>query len=98
MILFFTSRRRHTRWPRDWSSDVCSSDLDVDESAGAGLIEGVALVVGGQIEVVQAGLGAAPGDGRAAAVQRHADIAVDVALGVLDEGNGDIRKIGRAHV
>src|SRR5207253_4934710 len=21
------SRRRHTRWPRDWSSDVCSSDL-----------------------------------------------------------------------
>src|SRR5207253_7296090 len=30
----FSSRRRHTRWPRDWSSDVCSSDLvrvdDVD--------------------------------------------------------------------
>src|SRR5207253_1018066 len=24
----FSSRRRHTRWPRDWSSDVCSSDLD----------------------------------------------------------------------
>src|SRR5439155_4933319 len=21
------SRRRHTSWPRDWSSDVCSSDL-----------------------------------------------------------------------
>src|SRR5690625_7505086 len=28
MIIFFSSRRRHTRWPRDWSSDVCSSDLD----------------------------------------------------------------------
>src|SRR6202043_827197 len=25
--VFFSSRRRHTRWPRDWSSDVCSSDL-----------------------------------------------------------------------
>src|SRR5437660_4307062 len=25
---FFSSRRRHTRWPRDWSSDVCSSDLN----------------------------------------------------------------------
>src|SRR5439155_2070524 len=25
---FFSSRRRHTRWPRDWSSDVCSSDLE----------------------------------------------------------------------
>src|SRR5690625_1750913 len=23
----FSSRRRHTTWPRDWSSDVCSSDL-----------------------------------------------------------------------
>src|SRR6266508_5194971 len=25
---FFSSRRRHTRLPRDWSSDVCSSDLE----------------------------------------------------------------------
>src|SRR5215510_183930 len=25
-FFFFSSRRRHTRWPRDWSSDVCSSD------------------------------------------------------------------------
>src|SRR5690606_40381440 len=25
----FSSRRRHTRFSRDWSSDVCSSDLDV---------------------------------------------------------------------
>src|SRR5439155_10239784 len=24
-----SSRRRHTRWPRDWSSDVCSSDLEM---------------------------------------------------------------------
>src|SRR5207247_4040624 len=26
-IFFFSSRRRHTRSTRDWSSDVCSSDL-----------------------------------------------------------------------
>src|SRR5690348_18307223 len=26
-LLFFSSRRRHTRWTGDWSSDVCSSDL-----------------------------------------------------------------------
>src|SRR5690606_40726299 len=25
----FSSRRRHTRFSRDWSSDVCSSDLDL---------------------------------------------------------------------
>src|SRR5699024_11458526 len=29
---FFSSRRRHTRSKRDWSSDVCSSDLDFDEN------------------------------------------------------------------
>src|SRR3712207_9221734 len=26
-MFFFSSRRRHTRYWRDWSSDVCSSDL-----------------------------------------------------------------------
>src|SRR5205809_1448126 len=35
-FFFFSSRRRHTRCSRDWSSDVCSSDLaagDDDEAA-----------------------------------------------------------------
>src|SRR3712207_766554 len=32
-VFFFSSRRRHTRYWRDWSSDVCSSDL---REAGAG--------------------------------------------------------------
>src|SRR5690606_40843760 len=27
LSVFFSSRRRHTRFSRDWSSDVCSSDL-----------------------------------------------------------------------
>src|SRR5690606_39607811 len=30
---FFSSRRRHTRFSRDWSSDVCSSDLICDASS-----------------------------------------------------------------
>src|SRR5690625_2854741 len=34
-LFFFSSRRRHTRWPRDWSSDVCSSDLSL-RGGGAG--------------------------------------------------------------
>src|ERR1035437_10813445 len=29
-FFFFSSRRRHTRYWRDWSSDVCSSDLCID--------------------------------------------------------------------
>src|SRR5690606_40812807 len=28
-FFFFSSRRRHTRFSRDWSSDVCSSDLHI---------------------------------------------------------------------
>src|SRR2546429_5296096 len=36
MSFFFSSRRRHTRCSRDWSSDVCSSDLLVS----AGFLEG----------------------------------------------------------
>src|SRR5690625_5778673 len=41
LFFFFSSRRRHTRWPRDWSSDVCSSDL------GARLVlDGGAMGVG----------------------------------------------------
>src|SRR2546422_7635464 len=29
VFFFFSSRRRHTRCSRDWSSDVCSSDLEL---------------------------------------------------------------------
>src|SRR3712207_7748924 len=30
-FFFFSSRRRHTRYWRDWSSDVCSSDLNPEQ-------------------------------------------------------------------
>src|SRR3712207_8499323 len=33
IFFFFSSRRRHTRYWRDWSSDVCSSDLDLQMRA-----------------------------------------------------------------
>src|SRR3989440_5335835 len=34
VFFFFSSRRRHTRSDRDWSSDVCSSDLAAAYYAG----------------------------------------------------------------
>src|SRR5207253_5857391 len=49
---FFSSRRRHTRWPRDWSSDVCSSDL------------GGALVTSERSPLGQSGVGFAYEEGR----------------------------------
>src|SRR5690606_39612657 len=39
---FFSSRRRHTRFSRDWSSDVCSSDLYGAERVLLTLAEGFA--------------------------------------------------------
>src|SRR3712207_3045021 len=37
-LFFFSSRRRHTRYWRDWSSDVCSSDLEFLAKNGAIMI------------------------------------------------------------
>src|SRR3989442_11137281 len=34
LFFFFSSRRRHTRCGRDWSSDVCSSDLESPRTSG----------------------------------------------------------------
>src|SRR5699024_2755866 len=47
---FFSSRRRHTRSKRDWSSDVCSSDLegvDREELGGEGGAEAESVLVEG---------------------------------------------------
>src|SRR2546422_1418418 len=50
-IFFFSSRRRHTRCSRDWSSDVCSSDLELR-------IGRAALQLGARGRVKLSGLGA----------------------------------------
>src|SRR5207245_8464925 len=39
-FFFFSSRRRHTRCYRDWSSDVCSSDLGVGLDGDPAGVEG----------------------------------------------------------
>src|SRR6266487_5641061 len=51
---FFSSRRRHTRWTGDWSSDVCSSDLPavlrlIQQVAAAGRQAGKPVAVCGEI-------------------------------------------------
>src|SRR3712207_3576466 len=63
IIFFFSSRRRHTRYWRDWSSDVCSSDLDTinrmvdqlssfaDEVTRVAREVGTEGVLGGQADV-----------------------------------------------
>src|SRR2546427_6011285 len=44
-LFFFSSRRRHTRFDCDWSSDVCSSDVAVDDCG----VRISPLIVAGQV-------------------------------------------------
>src|SRR5690606_4217537 len=52
-FFFFSSRRRHTRFSRDWSSDVCSSDLIVADEPEVGRVLGLGVhgFVGSVLEI-----------------------------------------------
>src|SRR3712207_3817766 len=58
MLFFFSSRRRHTRYWRDWSSDVCSSDpnafsvIDAIEPAVPGITVEVRVGVTDQLLLI----------------------------------------------
>src|SRR5690606_40720365 len=57
---FFSSRRRHTRFSRDWSSDVCSSDLILTRSSARAIVleemtTGEALLIIGQRHLIEPG-------------------------------------------
>src|SRR5205809_5822555 len=45
---FFSGRRRHTRCSRDWSSDVCSSDLMLEVAGGRRSAESFAALLEGR--------------------------------------------------
>src|SRR2546421_9459659 len=87
-FFFFSSRRRHTRSDRDWSSDVCSSDLQ--------------KVVVGRIETTGAlGVREAIADGEDLAlpvveeVEAHAVDESEGARGELLEARSEERRVGK---
>src|SRR3712207_8878473 len=102
--VFFSSRRRHTRYWRDWSSDVCSSDLpmlgfvsDIGPIAEWGLtLEKDEIVVNSQMETGRPGIYAA-GD-----VTTYAGKLKLIATGFAEAATAVNQavhwKIGRAHV
>src|SRR5688572_11516382 len=74
-FFFFSSRRRHTRFDCDWSSDVCSSDLlPKPVKTDAALISGFCAAVAGD----------APGAGLAAELAREAGVKEGPGLEALD--------------
>src|SRR5256886_7254376 len=52
---FFSSRRRHTRFDCDWSSDVCSSDLENVDNVTPGVLYATGTIA--KISQIQRGLG-----------------------------------------
>src|SRR6266852_3780382 len=81
---FFSSRRRHTRCYRDWSSDVCSSDL---EPHGVTVVGGDTSASPGGWTVNVTLLGIHPGEPRLRSHARAGDaVAVTGSLGVSAAG------------
>src|SRR3712207_7866164 len=56
-MFFFSSRRRHTRYWRDWSSDVCSSDLSAVTSNSIAVINSLENLQKVSFKEVHAGEG-----------------------------------------
>src|SRR5206468_10082709 len=81
-FFFFSSRRRHTRSDRDWSSDVCSSDL---------LRQDIASVC--HLAVERAGLQGPVGD-RADKAASDDRVAHSDGLGRAD-GRSEERRVGK---
>src|SRR5205085_8864237 len=80
-LFFFSSRRRHTRFDCDWSSDVCSSDLDADAIRH---LLGFLDVVRGE------------DDGDAGAAQAAYDLPHVLAQLDVDTGGGLVEKQNRS--
>src|SRR6266436_9394910 len=90
IFFFFSSRRRHTRCSRDWSSDVCSSDLedpeDLPPSVLRTMLSGITAIRG------RVGAGSGPGRGRSpwgpAEGPAAQEVPVDVQDGLAGLGTG----------
>src|SRR5690606_40868342 len=92
-FFFFSSRRRHTRFSRDWSSDVCSSDLHPERVGalgwrGAELRPGRREAPAALVDVL-----ARPG---AAVAQRDRREAAAQVLGLREAaGRSEERRVGK---
>src|SRR3712207_4560556 len=106
-LFFFSSRRRHTRYWRDWSSDVCSSDLAGGERLAVG--QGVGLFREGALRPIDHPVGAEVGAvevvgaaGQGLALEPLDPLvgdAVVVRVGELPDawGGGDVEGAGVPH-
>src|SRR5690606_40430498 len=88
----FSSRRRHTRFSRDWSSDVCSSDLGgaPEEASDTAPVETESVVIDGSAVVID------PTGGDAQAVADALSAPAEENAAAADEATPEETQIGRA--
>src|SRR5947209_15536950 len=88
-FFFFSSRRRHTRYWRDWSSDVCSSDLAAHMNLGNVLRE---LERHDEaVASLQTALRLSPNDGEA-----YSNLGLALKeQGKLDDARSEERRVGK---
>src|SRR3989475_7875157 len=85
-VFFFSSRRRHTRFDCDWSSDVCSSDLVALHQGLRHPLEELLGVGGERLDVAPLSLG----------IQRvERERALSRAGGAGDHGRSEERRVGK---
>src|SRR2546430_7683928 len=86
-VFFFSSRRRHTRFDCDWSSDVCSSDLERGE-----VVDGVEA-----LDAVEVGDATAAPGGDVERVRLHVEVRLRGAAGdqALRLRRSEERRVGK---
>src|SRR5947209_13673563 len=70
VVFFFSSRRRHTRYWRDWSSDVCSSDLGAAHGNFPICLEAAEMIEPHDVHLLHQGAEAGHPPGEAALAHR----------------------------
>src|SRR5437870_9585138 len=92
---FFSSRRRQTRWPRDWSSDVCSSDLSPNTACSKPAGYGGCSLRPLTKWVVAVGIGVSR-PGSASAALGNAVVLRMKNMDYLQERRSEERRVGKA--
>src|SRR5258705_10074599 len=93
-FFFFSSRRRHTRCLSDWSSDVCSSDLDRTEHGSRRIESGFADTHGRSRQAARGKVEGGRGNKAPSADQRGIDSA-QLADGAAGDGLATERSAGQ---
>src|SRR5699024_11807945 len=93
-LFFLSSRRRHTRSKRDWSSDVCSSDLVDDAGLDLTSAEDLEIPAGGRA-LIDTGISLALPPGTVGLVCPRSGLAAEHGITVLNEiGRASCRERG----